>query len=333
MKDSEQKNRGLLKSVSRSFYLSIRILPGGMRDSIALGYLLARFTDTLADDLRLNPSDRLRALDGFSQWVTGPRTDPPVSLVDQWSQMAESHEHKGEQILLGSPRVLHEWFHHRPYPEQKEIRDVLTTIVGGQSADIERFSGADFAFLSDAEELKNYTWQVAGCVGRFWTKIGFLSDPEFSIDVNESEMVMQGESYGCGLQLVNILRDMTSDRRLGRCYFPRDLFPRDMVNAWRAGRSGGDPRPYLQDWVTRCREGLFDGLRYGRALRRTRTRLASVLPALLGVRTLRRWEDATPEEVENGVKITRSEVKSIMRRVGVAAFSPAKLERLYRELE
>lgn len=39
----------LLKEVSRSFYLTLRLLPGPVRESIALGYLLARLTDTKAD--------------------------------------------------------------------------------------------------------------------------------------------------------------------------------------------------------------------------------------------------------------------------------------------
>lgn len=39
----------LLKRVSRSFYLTLRLLPGPVREPIALGYLLARLSDTQAD--------------------------------------------------------------------------------------------------------------------------------------------------------------------------------------------------------------------------------------------------------------------------------------------
>jgi farnesyl-diphosphate farnesyltransferase len=39
----------LLKRVSRSFYLTLRLLPSQVRDSIALAYLVARLSDTLAD--------------------------------------------------------------------------------------------------------------------------------------------------------------------------------------------------------------------------------------------------------------------------------------------
>ena len=39
----------LLASVSRSFYLTIRILPAKLRGPIGLAYLLARASDTIAD--------------------------------------------------------------------------------------------------------------------------------------------------------------------------------------------------------------------------------------------------------------------------------------------
>ena len=39
----------LLKSVSRSFYLSLAVLPAAVRPAIGLAYLLARAADTVAD--------------------------------------------------------------------------------------------------------------------------------------------------------------------------------------------------------------------------------------------------------------------------------------------
>ena len=39
----------MLRSVSRSFYLSLRILPAALREPLSLAYLLARATDTIAD--------------------------------------------------------------------------------------------------------------------------------------------------------------------------------------------------------------------------------------------------------------------------------------------
>ncbi len=39
----------LLKRTSRSFYLTLRVLPAAVRPQIGLAYLLARTTDTVAD--------------------------------------------------------------------------------------------------------------------------------------------------------------------------------------------------------------------------------------------------------------------------------------------
>lgn len=55
----------LLKSVSRAFYLSLRVLPAGLREPIGLAYLLARAADTVADTRLLPPDERLRHLLAF----------------------------------------------------------------------------------------------------------------------------------------------------------------------------------------------------------------------------------------------------------------------------
>ncbi|MCX7825074.1 MAG: squalene/phytoene synthase family protein, partial [Verrucomicrobiae bacterium] len=47
--DREQIIGPLLKEVSRSFYLTLRVLPGALRPAISLAYLLARASDTIAD--------------------------------------------------------------------------------------------------------------------------------------------------------------------------------------------------------------------------------------------------------------------------------------------
>ena len=41
--------KSVLKGVSRSFYLTMRVLPKNLREPIGLAYLLARAADTIAD--------------------------------------------------------------------------------------------------------------------------------------------------------------------------------------------------------------------------------------------------------------------------------------------
>ena len=52
----------LLRATSRSFYLTLRVLPGAIRPQIGLAYLLARTTDTIADTEILPVESRLDAL-------------------------------------------------------------------------------------------------------------------------------------------------------------------------------------------------------------------------------------------------------------------------------
>lgn len=52
----------LLRDVSRSFYLTLRVLPSEIRPQISLAYLLARATDTIADTKAVPRAKRLAAL-------------------------------------------------------------------------------------------------------------------------------------------------------------------------------------------------------------------------------------------------------------------------------
>src|SRR4051812_39196118 len=61
----------LLRGVSRSFYLSIRLLPEGMREPVAVAYLLARATDTVADTTRIGAAQRRAQLRELAQLIQG----------------------------------------------------------------------------------------------------------------------------------------------------------------------------------------------------------------------------------------------------------------------
>ena len=75
----------LLKGVSRSFYLSVRFLPRRIRMAIALGYLLARASDTIADTNQLPPAERIEFLNRFLGAIVNRRPGRSVgsgSLFD-----------------------------------------------------------------------------------------------------------------------------------------------------------------------------------------------------------------------------------------------------------
>src|SRR5476651_2088269 len=66
----------LLKTTSRSFYLTLRVLPARVRPQICLAYLLARTTDTIADTEIIPLEQRLEALQRLRERILGQSSAP-----------------------------------------------------------------------------------------------------------------------------------------------------------------------------------------------------------------------------------------------------------------
>src|SRR5262245_9545214 len=82
----------ILKNVSRSFYLSLRVLPGSVRKQVSLAYLFCRAADTIADTSLFPPCQRLQILRAFRKQflLTTPSFEDlkqlQATLPPQWSQ-------------------------------------------------------------------------------------------------------------------------------------------------------------------------------------------------------------------------------------------------------
>ena len=156
---------------------------------------------------------------------------------------------------------------------------------------------------------------MAGCVGEFWTRIGFKNlGRKFADSANEKEMLELGAEYGRGLQLVNILRDLGDDLRDGRCYLPRE----DMRAAgWEHGDWKENENAILvvsKHWCGECKGWLESGRAYLRKLRRGRVRFATGLPLILAGPTVERIERAGAEALHRKIKVSRGQVYRAMVR-------------------
>src|SRR5439155_13528767 len=98
MSTRPQLETTILRSVSRSFYLSIRFLPVRLRQPVALAYLLARTTDTVADTARISGSFRRETLQTLSKSIQGKASQGAV--VDLVASFAPLQEHEAERILV-----------------------------------------------------------------------------------------------------------------------------------------------------------------------------------------------------------------------------------------
>lgn len=294
----------VLREVSRSFYLSIRLLPAGLRRPVGLAYLLARATDTIADTPALPADERQRLLQTVGDAIARGRAPSGTDLrpfIAAQTDPAERRLMERLDDLLAELLRL-------DAADQADIRTVLRHIVQGQLLDIERPT------LADAQALHEYTYLVAGCVGEFWTDICMRHVPGYAT-LPPADMRALGRSFGCALQLVNIVRDAGDDRRMGRNYLPGDEVAHWGFDAvWR-------------QWQEAAANGLFDGMVYAQAVRSRRIRAAVALPALIGRRTLGRLRDAGPRALDARVKVPRSEVRALLLRLAFGLVSREALRR------
>lgn len=297
----EELCRSVLKGVSRSFYLSLRLLPAPMRLPAGIAYLLARTSDTIADSAGIAAAERLDWLDRLALQVDGAALPIPfprelIAATPDASErmLLEMHVDVISALYDMSPEISH------------LIRDVLAIIISGQKMDLERFgdrdSGKVRALASD-EELEDYTWRVAGCVGEFWSKLGFETLGENFSKSPPDELVCLGVDFGKGLQLVNILRDLPRDLREGRCYLPlADSNDRDALMGC------------FSKWHTVALQRMDSGIKYAAKLRSKRLRTASALPALIGRETIALMKNVSWEDLEAGIRIPRSRVYALLLR-------------------
>ena len=305
----------LLQQVSRSFYTTLRILPAPVRRQIGLAYLLARATDTIADTGIVSVSQRLDALQLLRGHILGERRGP----VD-FGELARHQGSPGERALLQRVTEAIDLLDGFSEADRQLIREVLRTITSGQELDLQRFAQAspeNILILGTDPDLDDYTYRVAGCVGEFWTRICRAHlFPHAAVD--DATLLANGIRFGKGLQLVNILRDLPSDLRQGRCYMPADrlnaigLKPTDLLNPANEGRF----RPLYNSYLDVAQAHLAAGWEYTLALPRSciRLRLACAWPVLIGVRTLALLHERNVLDPAHRIKVSRAEVQGMIVR-------------------
>lgn len=315
---TQQKLIGpLLKEVSRSFYLTLRVLPKEIRPQISLAYLLARSTDTIADTKVVARSRRLELL---RQMRTG--------AVGAVAELASHQALPAERTLLtrfGDCQAMLKSF---PEADQKRIGDLWETIVSGQVFDLERFPGEterELVALADDAELDRYTYLVAGCVGEFWTRMCAAHLPAW----NPASTEELGIRFGKGLQLVNILRDLPRDLRIGRCYLPVNE-PRQLLDAVNFAAI----QPLYNRWLDTTVAHLDAGWQYTMAIPSSlwRLRLACTWPIWIGLETVALLRQANPLDADKRVMVPQGVVNRMLARTVLTCCCAASLDKRYRKL-
>ena len=321
--------RTILGSVSRSFYLSIRFLPPQLREPIALAYLLARTADTVADTTRIPESVRMEALKMLSDGIQGKAS--PEAVINHVASFVLLQENAAERTLLDSLPDCLKWLKQTGAADRDDIRAVLEKITHGQMLDLHRFdTPAQVRALQTTADLDEYTYLVAGCVGEFWTRLCFRHLRDFTSLIPD-EMLTLGRRYGMGLQLINVLRDAGTDLQAGRCYFPEDELSAVGLSAAQILSQSDRFQPICQRWMEKAQNSLECGMQYSRAIRNRRVRAATVLPALIGARTLALLHKAGASALHHTIKVPRREVRGMILSLAIHLASPKQIEAIFNQ--
>lgn len=329
----------LQRQVSRSFYLTLRILPRSVRNPISLAYLLARASDTIADTQLIAVARRREALRQLSDCILaacegGAIVRPELGDLEDAQEVVTGEGTPGEhELLVRLEDLLHALKAVDPM-DRLRISRLLKTIIHGQDTDLVQFGGipVELRALRTDQELDDYTYAVAGCVGEFWTEMCrahiFPSDP-----LDDTALQTNGVRFGKGLQLVNILRDLPNDLRRGRCYIPQErllahgLNPEDLMDPSAMGAF----RSLYNEYLRLAADQLSAGWQYTVSLpfRCPRIRLACAWPALIGIRTLAQLREGNVLDSSHRIKIPRSQIRGLILRSILLYPLPSSWNRLF----
>ncbi len=290
----------LLKQTARSFYLTIHALPETVRWPITIAYLLARATDSVADEVKLPVTTCSSTIRGMFDAVQSNQSAKDL-LKPVLSAFPET---TGEQLLLTDFDLVITAFSQLDVESKQNILEVFGHIVQGQCLELETFDKKSMQCISTAKELDHYTYLVAGCVGEFWTKLCFSKIPNYS-QRSLDELRPLAIRFGQGLQLTNILRDLPRDIAHYRCFLPLDEIKARGMHPMMLQDQLNELAPIVAAWRNKAVRDLQAGWQYMLHIEHKTIRSTLAMPLLFGFATLKLLENPRYLSEQKPVKISR----------------------------
>lgn len=297
----------LLEGVSRTFALTIPQLPESLCRAVANAYLLCRIVDTIEDEVSLTPGQKKQFCHGFIEVVkTGLHSDSfALGLAPLLSSNTLPAEHVLIHVIPRVIRITHQF--------DKEQIAALSTCVEVMAEGMPIFQADNMhGGLSTLADMDRYCYYVAGCVGEMLTRLFCHYSPE--IAQHRDEMVKLGVSFGQGLQMTNILKDIWDDAERGVCWLPQDIFSETGFDLKNLNTKTNDAnfRTGLQHLISVAHTHLHNALRYTQLIPSHETGIRNFCLWALGmaVLTLKKIKQNLGFTCSDEVKITRNSVKS-----------------------
>jgi len=207
----------ILPGVSRTFALTIPVLPARLAEVVANAYLLCRLADTIEDDVGLDNEQKSEFHRRFVAIVRGK--EPAEPFAEELLPLLSSRALADEKDLVSSTATVIRVTASFSAAE----RDALTRCIEIMCAGMPEFQRRkSLRGLKDVDEMADYCYVVAGVVGEMLTELFCVHCPE--LRPRRDEMMRLAISFGQGLQMTNILKDIWDDREANTCWLPRSVF-------------------------------------------------------------------------------------------------------------
>lgn len=205
-----------LLRVSRTFALTIPLLPNQVRYVIGNAYLLCRIADTIEDEPTLDDDYKRKFLARFAEVVQ--QRSATDSFAHELASLLSDATKPGERDLVLNTSAVVDFHGKLPSGQRKPIERCIDIMCGGMA----KYVGTGSSGLPTMEHVEQYCYYVAGVVGEMITDV--LSDYSSGIEEHRDRLNKLSVQFGRGLQLVNILKDHREDRRRGVTWLPRQIF-------------------------------------------------------------------------------------------------------------
>lgn len=317
----------MLQGVSRTFALTIPQLPGFLCRQVSNAYLLCRIIDTIEDEPALSVGQKQAFCERFVAIVAG-RGDAESFARDLAPLLSEQTIPAEQELIRDTPAVIAITHSFDP-----QIRQILEGCVRIMGEGMVYFQAHDSVHgLDTLAEMDRYCYHVAGVVGEMLTRLFCSYSPDIA-EKRDALMVL-AVSFGQGLQMTNILKDLWEDSRRGACWLPQECFSavgfdlRDLA----AGKGGEPFTRGLGLLIGIAHDHLKKALEYTLLIPRSEVGIRNfclwaIGMALLTLRKIDRRRDFTCGEQ---VKISRRSVKGVILATRLAVRHDALLRLLFR---
>ena len=302
-----QYQEHILQGVSRTFALTIPQLPGELNVVVSNAYLLCRIADTIEDDRDMPFSSKKEFSERFIAVVSN--REDSRQFAEELSPLLSDSASADEKDLIQNTESVLRITHSFNDRQRQALERCIRLMADGMS----RYQESDVRNgLEDQQDMDSYCYYVAGVVGEMLTEL-FC---DYSADINRhyDEMMKLAVSFGQGLQMTNILKDIWEDQQREMCWLPSDLFEQyglDLADLAAAKNTPGFQKA-LSQLVGIARSHLANALRYTLLIPPEEVGIRRFCLWALGMAllTLRKIHDNPEFNAGRQVKISRNSVKA-----------------------